>query len=383
MKFDELKFDFDDIKIIPKKITNIKSRNSIHVSYSNPFTLPIIAAPMDTVVDLKNTINFLNCRISVALPRTIIKSEISKHTKYFEYTGLNMVFVSYGLSEMKSLLDYYETGRLPLPSKFVLLDVANGHMQQVYDIAKKFKESYPEHKLMIGNIANPETYEWYARSGFIDYIRVGIGNGNGCLTTKQTGIGYPMGSLISECYKVKQTLSDEIDDKWKTYNDPKFNILQIRKPNMTKKQLPKIVADGGMKDYSDIIKSLALGADYVMVGSIFNKSLESSGQNYLHKWKINRTLAKYLYSKGFNIKKQFYGMSTKIAQKKMDNTILKTSEGVVRYRNVEYTLQGWTNNFVDYLKSAMSYSDATTIEDFIGKADIKFITRNAFNRFNK
>jgi hypothetical protein len=37
---------------------------------------------------------------------------------------------------------------------------------------------------------------------------------------------------------------------------------------------PKIVSDGGIRNYSDIIKALALGADYVMCGSIFSKMLE-------------------------------------------------------------------------------------------------------------
>jgi hypothetical protein len=32
------------------------------------------------------------------------------------------------------------------------------------------------------------------------------------------------------------------------------------------------IADGGFKKYSDIIKSLCLGSDYVMLGSILSKS---------------------------------------------------------------------------------------------------------------
>jgi NAD(P)H-dependent flavin oxidoreductase YrpB (nitropropane dioxygenase family) len=197
-----------------------------------------------------------------------------------------------------------------------------------------------------------------------------------CLTTKQTSVGYPLGSLIKECYEIKKEMINE-------YSHNYFHSTDKDLLNQKIDSLPKIVADGGMKDYSDIIKSLALGADLIMVGSIFNKALESSGQNYLHKWKINRKLAKFLYHRGFTIRKQFYGMSTKIAQKKMGKTNLKTSEGVVRYRNVEYTLHGWVDNFKSYLASAMSYSGAKSLNEFIGKTKIIFITRNAFNRFNK
>ena len=138
-----------------------------------------------------------------------------------------------------------------------------------------------------------------------------------------------------------------------------------------------------MKDYSDIIKAFALGADYVMIGSIFNKTLESCARNYLYNIKINNNLATYLFEKGFPIKKYFRGMSTKGAQKAMGKTVFKTSEGVVRFRKVEYRLNGWVENFEHYLRNAMSYNDATKLNDFIGKVGICQITTKAYDRFNK
>jgi glutamate synthase domain-containing protein 2 len=218
---------------------------------------------------------------------------------------------------------------------------------------------------MVGNIANPETYRWYAENNCVDYIRVGIGNGNGCITSKQSGVGYPLASLIQEVFHEKLLyVYDHKDD-----NDFKF--------------APAIVADGGMKDYADIIKAFALGADYVMIGSIFNKALESCADNYVHGIKIGKELANRLFDKGYPIKKYFRGMSTKEAQKAMGKTRLKTSEGVTRYRKVEYHLNGWVENFEHYLRNAMSYSDARTLNDFIGKADICQITDKAYVRLNK
>lgn len=177
-----------------------------------------------------------------------------------------------------------------------------------------------------------------------------------CSTTVHTGIGYPMGSLVSECY---------------------FESCKLDHP-------AKIVADGGMQNYSDVIKALALGADYVMLGSIFNKAIESCGDNYLWKYiKVPQPLAELAYRYKIPVYKKFRGMSTKEVQKKWGKENLTTSEGVVRYRKVEYSLKQWIENFEDYLRSAMSYTDSKKLSDFIGSVDIIHISDNAFNRFKK
>ena len=145
-----------------------------------------------------------------------------------------------------------------------------------------------------------------------------------------------------------------------------------------------IVADGGMQNYSDIIKALALGADYVMVGSIFNKAIESCGDNYLFKnFKVSQSVAELAYKYKLPVYKKFRGMSTKEVQKKWGKKILTTSEGVVRQRKVEYTLSKWLTNFEDYLRSSMSYTNSNTLDEFIGMVETIKITDNAYNRFKK
>ena len=367
-------FDFDDILIVPKVNTDITSR---YKDIILPKELPLFTAPMDTVVNLDNMDNFLAGGINVTLPRTIT------YKQFIDIACFDLdcdkvykdVFVSLGFQDIVKFFENNYKFRNFHGGAHILIDVANGHMQKVMDYATEIKRLRPDIKIMVGNIANPEAYWWYAENDCVDYIRVGIGNGNGCLTTKQSGVGYPMASLIRETYLVKQNFIEHnnIDIKHQ-------NSIIHTKPV---KVIPQIVADGGMKDYSDVIKALALGADYVMVGSIFNKALESCAKNYFCGIPVNKKIANYLFDRGFTIKKQFRGMSTKNAQKAMGKTVFKTSEGVTRVRKVEYHLSGWIENFEHYLRNAMSYSGAKTLQEFIGNSEICQITKNAYDRFNK
>ena len=364
------KFDFNDILIIPKVFTDIKSRYNDVIL---PYNLPLMTAPMDTVVDLDNMNEFINEGITVVLPRTV-KYDVFSADKVLNKTNENSnIFFSVGFEDIDISIktkfkEYYHNAK-------ICIDTANGHMTRIIDYCREIKELRPDIKIMVGNIANPETYLWYAKCNCVDYIRVSIGQGNGCLTSKQSSIGYPTASLIHETYKQKQEFIKENDINRKN----EYSNLYIKPVDI----IPAIVADGGMKDYSDIIKAMALGADYVMVGSIFNKALESAGNNYLYGIKINPNLAKYFYNKGYPVKKYFRGMSTKEAQKAMGKTKFRTSEGVIRFRKVEYHLEGWIDNFKHYLRNAMSYTNAKTLEDFIGNNEICQITKNAYERFNK
>jgi hypothetical protein len=369
MVFDDfipkVKYDFDDILIEPQVTTKINSR---YKDITLPKMFPLFTAPMDMVVDLTNFFKFTEHRINVCLPRTL---QITNVRDYFKpkirdenLDYLEEIFPSIGLNEVEDLYHKNIPGSLSL-FKNVLIDVANGHMEKVNHAAWHIKQFYPNIKVMVGNIANPETYRWYAEEGNVDYIRIGIGNGGGCLTTKQSGVGYPMAALIRETYLVKEQIISETSD------------------DIIRKRLPKIVADGGMKDYADVVKALALGADYVMLGSIFNKALESCAPNYHRGREIDQKRAEKVFLRGEKVEKYFRGMSTKGAQKAMGKSHIKTSEGVERMRPVEYTLEKWVENFEHYLRNAMSYSNASTLEEFIGQVPICQITTRAYDRFNK
>jgi IMP dehydrogenase/GMP reductase len=294
---------------------------------------------MDTVIDKGNSFLFKGKGFKICYPRGVESF----------YKG----FESVSLDEFEKMVNSGLNLRVN-----ILVDIANGHMEKLYNLSKKFIEIYSNSKLMIGNIANPKTYEKFAEIG-VHYIRVGIGGGSGCLTSANTGVHYPMASLIKECYDIKKQWGYET----------------------------KIVADGGFRNYDDIIKALALGADYVMLGGVLNKTLESCSDTLLFgKLKLSKETANKVWNKFPFMRKYLYkefrGMSTKAVQRKWGKLKLTTSEGVHRINKVEYTLEGWTENFKDYLKSAMSYTNSKNLKSF-KESEFVFITENALNRYNK
>jgi hypothetical protein len=154
----KIKLDWNDITIVPEVISSISSRSEINID-----SLPLFVSPMDTVVDENNYQSFLDLNINVCLPR---------HIKYSDLKD-DRVFYSYGLDEIISILD----NNLDLPKK-VLIDVANGHMLKLLETSKRIKEN-SDIELMVGNIANPETYRKYCEVG-VDWLRCGIGGGAAC-----------------------------------------------------------------------------------------------------------------------------------------------------------------------------------------------------------
>ena len=352
---DEQLYDFDDILIQPALLSDIRSRSEINTRTATG-NLPLMTAPMDTVISEDNFHLFKNQGILPVLPR--IPNPTSEWVDYNH-------FLSYSLTDFERLF-LREKVVVPNESKILaLIDIANGHMLDLYEAAKKAKIMYGEDMcLMVGNVANPETFHKYCQIG-VDMVRIGIGNGGGCLTTVQTGVGYPMASLIKKCSDIQK----------------KKYILGFCEPYKT-----KIVADGGFKKYSDIIKAIGLGADYVMLGSILNKCLESAGETSKENYEVINQYTKHandMFMADVPLYKNFRGMSTKEVQKSWGRDELKTSEGVTRRNEVKYTIESWCRNFEDYLRSAMSYSGKKELHQFIGGASFNMISENSFKRFNK
>ena len=174
----EIKFDFDDILISPSTVSNIDSRNEINI-YDDNNMLPLFTAPMFDVVSDNNINEFISNRIYGIYPRK----------NQSDYNENNIIsyddkkFVSIGLNEFNSIflnekntkyIDLINNSDKPI---HILIDIANGHMTKLINSLWESKKLYGDKIiLMVGNIANPETYHILSDAG-AKYIRVGIGNG--------------------------------------------------------------------------------------------------------------------------------------------------------------------------------------------------------------
>lgn len=354
----DFKLSYDDVSIVPERISTISSRKEC-----NPYIdgmLPIFASPMDTVICEENIEDFLDNKINVVIPRNIdFCRRLELGVKYD-------VFFAVSIREAEDICKFYEgeydSTCMKTDTKYkICIDIANGHMERLLNVCRRLKSfDNADITLMTGNIANPETYIDYEEAG-VDYIRVGIGGGSACLTASNTGIYSPYFSLLKDVYELKKRYGGNA----------------------------KIIADGNIKAYRDIQKALVF-ADYVMIGGLFNKAIESAGKTTYGKryWNINgnkifrplTTLLTYgreIPRSSFDrvmkqvkagrmvVWKQYRGMSTKQAQQNIDkNAKLKTAEGKVFYQKVEYDLKGWVENETDYLRSAMSYTNSRNLNEY-------------------
>lgn len=340
-------YSLDEICLIPSSVSDVESRGDVTV-LTNKNRYPLFAAPMSCIIDENNYEEFEVNGINTIIPRSV------KWESRLDFL-MNGHWVALGFKEAKWLT----TNIIPSEKIRVCIDQANGHMTKLLNLCKELKDKYGERiRIMTGNIANPYTYREYARVG-VDYVRVGIGGGAGCTTSVQTGIHYPMGSLITKCKEEKDfvTKSIELGAKYRS--------------------VPKIVADGGFKHIDQIVKALALGSDYVMLGGILARTDEACGQ--------------VLPSVDFCRYREYYGMSTVKAQNEINQASLykedlflpKHPEGICRSVKIEYSVEDWTCDFDHALRSCMSYVGAHNLDEFKGHVKWDTMTDSSFKSYIK
>jgi IMP dehydrogenase len=174
--------------------------------------------------------------------------------------------------------------------------------------------------IMAGNVATLEAFNALALWG-ADSIRVGIGGGSICSTRLVTGHGVPTFQSVMDCAK------SEFD--------------------------AKIIADGGLKTSGDIVKALAAGADFVMLGSMLAGTDETPGEVMTN----NRGTSYKVYR----------GMASRSAQDSWRNKS-SSPEGIATTVGYKGPVSDILSDIVGGIRSGFSYSGARNLTELHAKA---------------
>ena len=209
----------------------------------------------------------------------------------------------------------------------IVVDTAHGHSEFVLELVKKVKKEFPVLDLIAGNVATAEATEDLIKAG-ADCVKIGIGAGSSCTTRIIAGVGVPQLSAVMDCAKIGM-----------------------------KHKIP-IIADGGIRYSGDIAKSLAAGANVVMLGGMLAGMDESPGETIVYE---GRRYKSYRGMGSLAAMKE--GGGERYFQQEKDELKLVPEgiEGMVPFR-------GPVNNtifqLVGGLKSSMGYCGAKDLSAF-------------------
>ena len=234
---------FDDVLIVPR-YSDILSRQEIDIGSNlgqHKFDLPIISSPMDTVTE-----SAMAAEIGEHGGLGIIHRYNSIDSQCKHVKRVSPVAVVGGAIGVTG--DFLERAQalVAAGAEIICVDIAHGHHAMMKEALHKLRSKLCDSThIMAGNVATVKGFndlsDWGANS-----VRVGIGGGSICSTRVQTGHGVPTLQSILDCSRSDRTA--------------------------------KIIADGGIKNSGDIVKALAAGADFAMVGSILSGTTEAPGE---------------------------------------------------------------------------------------------------------
>ena len=326
----ETHITFDDVLLVPQ-YSDIKSRTEVtlssELSEGLELRVPIISAPMDTVCGRLMAERLAEFGgLGIIHRYNTIEKQATMVAEASE-GGLRNVGAAIGITG-----DYLDRAAALIEAGVttLCLDVAHGDHVLMHVGAHNVIDAFGNKAhIMAGNIATYTGALALAQIG-VDSIRVGIGGGSICSTRIQTGHGMPTLASVIDCVRAKE----------------KFPDL-------------KIIADGGIKTSGDMVKALAAGADFVMVGSLLAGTAEAPGE--------------IVYKDGEKYK-SYRGMASKDAQ--MDwrgkTSSLEGVATVIPYKGQVFpVLSGLENG----IRSGLSYSGARNLQEL--RESARFIRQTA------
>ncbi|MBW7476574.1 IMP dehydrogenase [Paenibacillus oenotherae] len=194
-------------------------------------------------------------------------------------------------------------------------------------------------KIGAGNVVDREGFLYLVESG-ADFIKVGIGGGSICITREQKGIGRGQASALIEVAAAR---------------DEYFKETGIYVP---------ICSDGGIVHDYHITLSLAMGADFVMMGRYFARFDESPTR----KLKVGTNFVKEFWGEGSNRARNWQRYDTGGKES------LVFEEGVDSYVPYAGSLQENLDRTIHKIKSTMCNCGSKSIEELHRTARITLVS---------
>ena len=320
---------YDDVLLVPS-YNHWESRKTVDTSMLDKtgklrLDLPVMTANMDTVTETAMA-DFIGAKGGIGVLHRFMS--IEDNIDIFK-ACTHKAFVSIGcssgdLARAEALRD--------AGADLFCIDVAHAHARYVGKTLKKVRDMLgKEACIMAGNVAT------YAGADFLaslsaDIIKVGIGGGAVCTTRIKPGFGVPNLTAIRNSARVDRS----------------------------------IVADGGIRSPGDIVKALAFGADFVMIGSMLAGTRPTPGP----------VLTRKNEDGGDLLVKSYRGMASSEVQDDYHGGMAewKTAEGVavdVPYCENEEVIVA---EMIGGLRSGLTYGGAATIRELQRKLDYIRIT---------
>jgi len=322
---------FDDVLLVPQ-YSDIETRKEVNLSSRLSdelhLTLPIISSPMDTVTEWQMAAAMCeNGGIGIIHRYNSIEEQCNQLRHLFgRLNAQGNAHLMRKSAAIGTTGDFFERAKelvYGFECQLLCVDVAHGHHKLVEKAIDKLKLEFDKRvHIMVGNVATYEGALALARWG-ADSIRIGIGGGSICSTKIQTGHGIATFQSIMDCVDIKNEFE---------------NII--------------LVADGGFRTSGDIAKSIAIGADFVMLGSMLAGTSQSPGEDIEVDNKIYKT---------------YRGMASEESQIAWRGRV-SSREGVSAMIPHKGSVVDVLDNIKTNLASALSYSGARTIAEFQRKA---------------
>ncbi len=317
-----------------------------------PDSLPIFTSPMECIIDNTNVKLFTDKGIKPVIPGV--------ESIDIRLNLCSWVFCAFSLLEIEK---YFLRERRQSNSQFhICIDAGNGHDLTVLKYGLQLKKEYGNQVLLMGgNVAFPEVYKDYSIAGF-DYMRVGIASSSVSNKNKY-GFHYPMASLLDD-------------------------IKNYRRNGAGKSLRPvKVIADGGITCFSDIIKCIACGADFVMIGHEFARTIEAAGSIY-KKQKSPQGKMEFIEvnrgsvlgwsgdkARGEGLQRRYYGNTSEEIRIRRngesDSDALEngysgyiSNDALFDWVRIDYSLDEWIEDFKEVAYYAFMMTSSLGWEDF-------------------